>query len=176
MAINKEQLQFAVKGHNLLLTGQAGAGKSRVVGSIIQECNRTNFLVVAVCSGGIACKVYQRGTASTVHSFYCLGTADLPSNQLIQRAKANSLVAEKIKNLDVIIWDEASRPSARMLELVIVCTTNCLIPTMYFHLPANSSFLSANFISYAQFQVSSTMDVICSNPMFSTSRFLIDSN
>lgn len=81
MALNKEQpevRQVAVKGHNLLLTGQAGAGKSRVVGSIIQECNRKNLRVAVVCWSGIACKVYQRGTASTVHSFYGLGTADLP--------------------------------------------------------------------------------------------------
>ena len=134
MALNRQQsevLQCATSGHNLLLTGQAGAGKSRVVGSTLQECKSKNLRVAVLCSSGIACKVYPPGIASIVHSYYGLGTADLPSRKLLERAKANSVVHHNIENADVVIWDEASMSSARMVEIV-----NCL----HHEMCTNSSF------------------------------------
>ena len=74
-----------------------------------------------VCSSGISCQVYDRGIASTVHSFYGLMTADLPWRQLIDRSIANSVVCDRVRAIDAIIWDEASMSSQRMFELV-----NCL--------------------------------------------------
>ena len=72
MALNAEQteaLQFVSAGHNLLITGQAGVGKSRLVTSILKDCESRNRKVAVVCSSGIACTVYASGLASTVHSF-----------------------------------------------------------------------------------------------------------
>ena len=113
-----EILQFAKSGHNLLITGQAGAGKSTVVNSIRQDCKQRGLNVAIVCSSGIACKVYENGVASTVHSFYGLGAADMPSKQLIHRAVGDRRLCEKLRTVDVLIWDEASMSSARMMELV----------------------------------------------------------
>ena len=113
-----EIFQFARSGHNILVTGQAGTGKSRVVNVIRDDCRQRGLKVVVICSSGIACQVYDRGVASTVHSYYGLGAADMPSGQLIDRATSNVGVSEKLKTVDVVIWDEASMSSARMLELV----------------------------------------------------------
>jgi len=69
MALNAEQaeaLQFVSAGHNLLITGQAGVGKLRLVTSIFQDCESINRKVAVVCSSGIACTVYGRALASTV--------------------------------------------------------------------------------------------------------------
>ena len=71
-----------------------------------------------ICLSGIACQVFDHGTASTVHSFYGLSTAGLPWCQLVDRSLGNSLIRERVKALDVIIWDEASMWSRRMFELV----------------------------------------------------------
>ena len=71
-----------------------------------------------ICLSGIACQVFDHGTASTVHSFYGLSTAGLPWCQLVDRSLGNSLIRERVKALDVIIWDEASMSSRRMFELV----------------------------------------------------------
>lgn len=71
-----------------------------------------------ICSSGVACKVFDRGTASTVHSFYGLSTAELPWRQLVDRSLGNSLIRERVKAFDVIIWDEASMSSRRMFELM----------------------------------------------------------
>ena len=113
-----EIFQFARSGHNILVTGQAGTGKSRVVNVIRDDCRQRGLKVAVICSSGIACQVYDRGVASTVHSYYGLGAADMPSGQLIDRATSNVGVSEKLKTVDVVIWDEASMSSARMLELV----------------------------------------------------------
>ena len=75
-------------------------------------------IVGVICSSGVACKVFDRGTASTVHSFYGLSTAELPWRQLVDRSLGNSLIRERVKAFDVIIWDEASMSSRRMFELM----------------------------------------------------------
>ena len=63
-----EILRFASGGHNLLITGQAGVGKSTVVNSIRQDCRERDLKVAVVCSSGIiSCKVYENGVAATVH-------------------------------------------------------------------------------------------------------------
>ena len=122
--LNRDQqeiLKFAAEGHNLLITGQAGVGKSEVEKRIIATLNERGRTVGIICSSGIACQVYDRGVASTVHSFYGLMTADLAWRQLIDRSLANSVVCDRVRAIDVIIWDEASMSSQRMFELV-----NCL--------------------------------------------------
>ena len=99
-----------------MITGQAGVGKSRVVRNILCDCRKKNLTVAVVCSSGIACKVYA--SLLQVHTFYGLGTANLPSNRVLERATKNSLVVDRIRKVDVIIWDEASMSSTRILELV----------------------------------------------------------
>ena len=62
--------------------------------------------------------MYENGVASTVHSYYGLGAADRPAEQVIQYAFSNNIVCEKIRSLNVLIWDEASMSSARVFEIV----------------------------------------------------------
>jgi len=62
--------------------------------------------------------VYDRGVASTVHSFSGLSTAELPWRQVIDRSAENSVIRDRVKALDIIVWDEASMSSQRMFELV----------------------------------------------------------
>ena len=70
-------VKFADEGQNLLITGQAGVGKSEVIKRIINNAKARRTTVGVTCSSGIACQVYDRGVASTVHSFYGLMTAEL---------------------------------------------------------------------------------------------------
>ena len=82
----KEQckiLEYARYGYNILITGQAGMGKSTIVNAIREDCKQRGLKVALVCSSGIACHVYERGIASTAHSYYALGAADMLSEKLI---------------------------------------------------------------------------------------------
>ena len=79
---------------------------------------KTGFNVSVVCASGIACTVYDPGVASTVHSHYGLGVADLPWQKLVERSCENNLVVKRVRESDVLILDEASMSSRRMLEVV----------------------------------------------------------
>ena len=112
-AEQEEILRFVRTGHNALIH------KSTVVTSIRQDCKRRNLKVEVVCSSGIACCVYETGIASTLHSFYGIGAADMPAEDLIMaRAVGDSRICKRIKGVDVLIWDEACMSSARIFELV----------------------------------------------------------
>ena len=117
-ADQQKMVQFAAEGHNLLITGQAGVGKSEVVKRIIAAINTSGRAIGIVCSSGIVCQVYDREIASTVHSFYGFMTADLPWHRVIDRCMGNSAVCVRVKVIDVIIWDEASMSSQRMFKLI----------------------------------------------------------
>ena len=58
-----EILEYARSGHNILITGQAGTGKSTIVNAIREDCKQRGLKVALVCSSGIACHVYERGIA-----------------------------------------------------------------------------------------------------------------
>ena len=75
-------------------------------------------------TAGSSCHVYERGIASTAHSYYALGAADMPSEKLILRAISDVRITEKLRKVVVVIWDEASMSSARMLELANSTRTN----------------------------------------------------
>ena len=113
-----ENFQFAITGHNVLVTAQAGTGKSRVVNVIREHCQQCGLRAAVVCLSGIACQVYDPGIASTVHSYYGLEEAHLPSEQLLNCTTSDMRICEKVKKVGVIIWEEASMSSPRMLELV----------------------------------------------------------
>ena len=93
-------------------------GKSEVVKWIIQSFKVGGKTVGVICLCGIACQVYDHGWALTIHSFYGLSMADLPWCQLEDRSAGNSLIQDRIKVLDAVIWDEASKSSRRMFEVI----------------------------------------------------------
>ena len=112
-------LRTAEAGHNLLLAGQAGTGKSHVVKGLVRNLKRRGRKVVAVCSSGISSSVYEDGVkSSTVHSHYALQTADMPAELVVTRATALPHCVARIKAADTIIWDEAGMSSKRIFELV----------------------------------------------------------
>lgn len=76
--------------------------------------------VVVICLSGVSATVYSElgSTLYTVHSFYGLGTADLPWKLFVDQSIANNLVRERVQDIDVLIWDEISMSSSRIFELV----------------------------------------------------------
>ena len=112
-------LDIVERGHNLLLTGRAGTGKSFLVRVMYYRLKDQGKKVSIVCASGIAGSGYSDMIrTSTVHAYYGLQTADLPSKLVIERAVSNKLVEESIKRVDTIIWGEVRMSSGRVLELV----------------------------------------------------------
>lgn len=114
-------LESVRAGHNVFITGQAGTGKSFLVKEIVKSLRNDGKKVVILCASGIATTVYDdlgATSASTVHSFYGLRTADLPWRLVAGRALEDNLCSHRIKGVDCVIWDEASMSSRRILEIV----------------------------------------------------------
>ena len=111
-------LEIVERGHNVLVTGQAGTEKTSLVGAMFNQLSKEGKKVEVVCASGIAGNAYSgKIRTSTAHAFYGLRTADLPSELVIERAVANNLVAERVKSVDTVIWDEISMSSRRVFEL-----------------------------------------------------------
>ena len=85
---------------------------------IISNLQAVGKRVFFVCSTSIACTVCDHGVASTMNSYYGVGIADIPWTQLVERSTKNSGVVNRIRRSDVLISDEASMSSQRILKLV----------------------------------------------------------
>ena len=112
-------MEVAKLGHNIFFTGQAGTGKSYVIGAIVDWLRRCNKSFIVLCFSGISCTVYKGHgiKAVTVHSHYALITADLPWMALIQRSISQPQQKLQILNASTVIWDEASMSSGRVFEV-----------------------------------------------------------
>ena len=60
-----------------------------MVNTIQDDCQQRGLRVSVICLSGIACQVYDPGVASTLHSFYGLGAADLMADLLITRTSSD---------------------------------------------------------------------------------------
>lgn len=98
-----EIFQFARNSKYILITGQAGTGKSWVVNCIREDCKQRGRKVALICSSGVAYQVYERGVTSMAYSYYGLGVADMPSDLLIDGSLSDSRVVERLQKVDVII-------------------------------------------------------------------------
>ena len=71
--LNFEQskaLSAAVSGHNVLICGQAGTGKSHTLKTIVNSL-RKEKRVSLLCSTGMACLQVKEHDAKTVHRYDC---------------------------------------------------------------------------------------------------------
>ena len=121
-------LEVAKLGHNIFFTGEAGTGKSYLIGAIVDWLRKSNKTFTVMCSSGIACTVHKAHDikAVTVHSHYALDTADLPWRALIQRSISQPHQRQRILNSNTIIWDEASMSSGRVFEITNAIHHNLL--------------------------------------------------
>ena len=110
-------LKFAESGHNMCIFGKGGVGKSTLVKEIRRQLTKNGMQCQIVCASGISCDIYN-GMAKTIHSHYGLQTAELPAQMLIKRSLARQNVLEQVENTRVLIWDEMSMSSQRLLNLV----------------------------------------------------------
>ena len=62
-------LHIALSGHNLLICGAAGTGKSFTIGHIVRELEKVGKNVSLTCTTGIACSLYREMSlnATTLH-------------------------------------------------------------------------------------------------------------
>ena len=102
----KQAIDMALKGHNMLLLGAAGTGKSYVINEIYKQLSEKGINVKITCSTGIACQVYGSTKACTVHQFLGLGDGRYGPDDIVHTVKNNrkyDYVVDNISLTDTLI-------------------------------------------------------------------------
>ena len=108
-------------GHNLVLTGQAGTGKTFTIKHCVNELRKNGKNVALTCYTGIACLQYEGLKPMTLHKFAGLEDGRHPDAKLLHLLKTDERFVEvkkRIMETDVLIIDEVSMLSKKILESV----------------------------------------------------------
>lgn len=116
---SKEQQQAynnLLEGKNLLLTGEAGTGKSHLTKVFIEHVQtRTNKQIYFTATTGIA--AYNIG-GITINALLGIGTGKGHPDTLITRIKKQKSLVARICSMDILIIDEISMMSAHLFEKI----------------------------------------------------------
>jgi len=119
MSILNEKQQEAVnlvkQGHNILLTGSAGTGKSFTLKSIIKtlEEDNKNYGLTAM-TGSAACLI----GAQTLHSFMGIGLGTGTIDECLLKIRKRAPVLRTLKSLDVLLIDEVSMLDINLFQKI----------------------------------------------------------
>ena len=88
----QQQLIFDLvsKGHNVYFGGVAGCGKTFVSCQILVVLTKEKIEIACTCTTGIACTLYERCSARTIHSFAGLGQCRGSKQMLLRNVLANN--------------------------------------------------------------------------------------
>lgn len=101
-------------GKNAFVTGAAGTGKSFLLRRIIESLEALKRKVAPTAVTGNA--ALQLSGARTVNSFFEVGIAKESVHELVQRAKKNRRVLERLRETEVLIIDEISMCTIHLFE------------------------------------------------------------
>lgn len=107
--------QSFLQNKNILITGQAGTGKSHLIKKIVAHCERTRRnIVVTAMTGAAACLI----NGKTIHSWGSLGVGDKSAIFLADKIIKSWPKKTKWKHCNVLVIDEISMMNASFFELV----------------------------------------------------------
>lgn len=113
--LQETALKILKEGHNVFLTGVAGSGKSTTIKNYIEYLREKDIKVAVTASTGIAATVVG---GQTIHSFACIGIKSELTLFDISNVRRKPPIANKIKEVEVLIIDEISMLHARQLTMV----------------------------------------------------------
>eukprot|EP00931_Biecheleriopsis_adriatica_P005708 TRINITY_DN107193_c0_g1_i1.p1 TRINITY_DN107193_c0_g1~~TRINITY_DN107193_c0_g1_i1.p1 ORF type:complete len:550 (-),score=135.43 TRINITY_DN107193_c0_g1_i1:168-1772(-) len=115
--LTEEQRQWAkvaLGGQSLFLTGEAGTGKSFLLGYIIQELKKLQMVAVTASTGIAAASL----GGCTVHSFSGAGRASGDHEEIVQRVVNNIRSRARWQETQVLVIDEISMLDGDFFELL----------------------------------------------------------
>lgn len=117
----KTCLDTVIAGHNLLLVGQAGTGKTYTIQKCVNQLRSMGKNVALTCYTGIACLQYQGLHPMTLHKFAGLEDGRHNNESLLHLVKSDEHFCDtksRIMTTDVLIIDEISMVSKKIFESV----------------------------------------------------------
>ena len=98
------------KGHNVYFGGIAGCGKTFVARQVLEVLTKKKI--------EIACTLYERYSARTIHSFSGIGQCRGLKQMLLRNVLANNECVRRWRETEVLFIDEISMLSQRILEII----------------------------------------------------------
>ena len=117
----KTCLNIVSSGHNLLLLGQAGTGKTYTIKECVRHLRDNGKNVALTCYTGIACLQYKLLNPMTLHKFAGLEDGRHQNDTLLNLLKTDERYSDtksRIMNTDVLVVDEISMVSRKIFETV----------------------------------------------------------
>ncbi|MEI7620591.1 MAG: PIF1 family DEAD/DEAH box helicase [Candidatus Falkowbacteria bacterium] len=111
----KEALAILEAGHNVLLTGPAGSGKTFLLNQYIAHLRKKNIGVAVTASTGIAATHIG---GRTIHSWAGIGIKDQLSARDIQTLTKRSYLKKQFEKTEVLVIDEISMLHAHRLDMI----------------------------------------------------------
>jgi len=111
----KEALKILEAGHNVLLTGPAGSGKTFLLNKYVAILKQKNIGVAVTASTGIAATHIG---GRTIHSWAGIGIKDQLSSREIQTLTRRAYLKKQFEKTTVLIIDEISMLHAHRLDMV----------------------------------------------------------
>ena len=109
----KEFVTLVLQRKNLLLTGEAGTGKSYALSETIRQLDfKKKRYALTAMTGAAAINI----GGVTFHSWLGAGLADGHINSMVGRIFKNKKAAERLQKTDVLIIDEVSMMSQELFE------------------------------------------------------------
>jgi len=111
----KEALAILEAGHNVLLTGPAGSGKTFLLNQYIAYLKKNKVGVAITASTGIAATHIG---GRTIHSWAGIGIKDHLSAKDIQALTKKAYLKKQFASVEVLVIDEISMLPAHRLDLI----------------------------------------------------------
>jgi ATP-dependent DNA helicase PIF1 len=107
------------EGHNVIVMGSGGTGKSFIIKEIEKWGKELNIFVAKTAMTGVAAVLLGEG-GCTINSFLGIGIAnELPEFYISKLKKSSNKAGENIRNCEILLIDEFSMMSLFFLKLIM---------------------------------------------------------
>ena len=113
------------EGENIFITGPGGSGKSALIKTIVKDAIHRNIKIQVCGLTGCATVLLDGCKAKTLHSWAGIGLATGDIEIISHRVSTNKYKRRGWLNCDILIIDEVSMMSEKLIELLDITAKKC---------------------------------------------------
>lgn len=113
-----EVFEYIKSGKNIFMTGPGGCGKTFLIQKIYQWYSYNEPKNIQICALTGCAAVLLKSNAKTLHSWAGIGLANGEINDIINRVYFNKFKRKNWINTDILIIDEVSMLSSKLLSIL----------------------------------------------------------